>query len=213
MKKNTRNYENLNHQIFEGEGIYEIPVLKPEQFDGCCSFIGFNKAASCAKETRADTGIHFYLDDYQFQRLWAMPNYYLPLLKQFKYVLSPDFSTYMDFPRIIQVYNHYRKHWLGAYFQMHGIKVIPTISWSDEESYDWCFDGEPMQGTVSVSSVGTQMSGQCKELFLAGYQEMVRRLQPEVILFYGNVPEECTGNIVKISAFQEKWRKAVCNGW
>ena len=29
---------------------------------------------------------------------------------------------------------------------------------------------------------------------------MVRRLQPETIIFYGDVPEECTENIVKIKA-------------
>ena len=42
---------------------------------------------------------------------------------------------------------------------------------------------------------------------------MVRRLQPETIIFYGNVPEECTENIVRIKAFHEKFKEAVCDGW
>lgn len=211
MKKNTRNYENLNHHIFEGEGKYDIPILSPESYEQC-EFIGFNAASSCAKEKRPDTGIHFYLDDYQFERLWKMPNYYLPMLKQFKYVLSPDFSIYVDFPKIIQIYNHYRKHWLGAYLQLHGVRVIPTISWSNEKSFEWCFDGEPTQGAVSVSAVGTQMNKRSKELFINGYQEMVRCLEPEVIIFYGDVPEECTGNIMRIRSFSDRWRKTVRDG-
>lgn len=53
--------------------------LQPVEFDSC-HFIGFNAAASCNKEKRPETGVHFYLDDYQFQRLWNRPDYYLPML-------------------------------------------------------------------------------------------------------------------------------------
>lgn len=208
--KRERNFENVNKSRFAGVGKYEIPVLQPQVYDKC-QFIGFNYASSC--KNRQNTGIHFYLDDYQFQRLWSMPDYYLPMLKQFKYVMTPDFSTYVDFPMALQIYNHYRKHWIGAYLQQNGIKVIPIISWSDRRSYEWCFDGEPTQGTVSVSSVGTQMNRQSKKLFLAGYEEMINRIHPTTIIFYGTVPEECKGNIVKIKSYQEKFTEVVCNGW
>lgn len=212
MIKKQRNYENLTKCCFPGVGRYGIPQLEAVEFEEC-QFIGFNYAATCAKAERASTGLHFFLDDYQFQRVWGMPDYYLPLLKQFKCVMSPDFSTYVDFPLALQIYNHYRKHWVGAYLQLHGIKVIPTISWSDEASYAWCFDGEPTQSTVAVSAVGTAMNQRSKELFIFGYQEMIRRLQPKQIIFYGDVPKECTGNVVKITAFQEKFRRAICDGW
>lgn len=212
MIKNQRNYENLTKCAFPGEGKYGIPRIQPESFEEC-RMIGFNYAATCEKAQRAERGIHFFLDDYQFQRIWGMPDYYLPLLKQFKYVLTPDFSTYTDFPLALQIYNHYRKHWVGAYLQLHGIKVIPTISWSDEASYEWCFDGEPVESTVAVSSVGTNGNAKSRELFLQGYEKMLVRLRPAQIIFYGNVPEGCRGNILKITAFQEKFRKAVCDGW
>lgn len=132
---------------------------------------------------------------------------YLELLSRFKCVCTPDFSTYTDFPKAIQIYNHYRKHWLGAYWQSNGIAVIPTISWGDNKSFEWCFDGEPVGGVVAVSSVGTQLNKDSRKLFLDGYNEMLVRLQPELIYFYGNVPDECKGNIVRLTAFQEKFRK------
>lgn len=111
------------------------------------------------------------------------------------------------------MYNHYRKHWLGAYWQMHGIEVIPTICWSNRDSFDWCFDGEPVGGTVAVSSVGTQNNKLAKQLFVDGYNEMIKRLQPTTVIFYGNIPSECTGNIVKVRAFQEKFKEAKISGW
>lgn len=120
---------------------------------------------------------------------------------------------YTDYPKGIQIYNHYRKHWIGAYLQEYGVQVIPTICWSDESSYEWCFDGEPEHSVVAVSSVGTQLNRKSKELFVKGYNAMVERLHPETIIFYGNVPAECMGNIVRIRAFQEKFNEAKCNGW
>ncbi len=64
------------------------------------------------------------------------------------------------------------------------------------------FDGEPIGGTVAVSSVGTQNNKNVQKLFLQGYNEMILRLQPSLIYFYGNVPEECMGNIIQLTAFQ-----------
>lgn len=205
MKNSSnRNYENANKRIFPGNGQYDIPEILPQEYTGC-DFIGFNYMAKC--KARNKTGIHFYLDDYQFVRLWNMPDYYLPMLQQFEYVLTPDFSLYRDFPLALQIYNHYRKHWIGAYLQQNGVKVIPTISWSDERSFEWCFDGEPVRSAVSVSAVGTQMNKTAKKYFLEGYKKMQERLQPKTIIFYGSVPEECTGNIVRIPSFQEKFHK------
>lgn len=212
MKKaaKIRNYENVNKCHFKGTGKYDIPIIHPEKYEPC-RFIGFNCAASCKKE-RDRIGIHFYLDDYQFLRVWNMIDYYLPMLRTFKFVMAPDFSIYLDYPLALQIYNHYRKHWIGAYLQHNGIRVIPTISWSDKSSYDWCFDGEPAGSVVSVSAIGTQMNKRSKELFLEGYREMMTRLRPQAILFYGAVPEECEGNIIKIKSYQEKFMEEGCDG-
>lgn len=71
----------------------------------------------------------------------------------------------------------------------------------DESTFTWCFDGEPERSTVAVSSIGTQRQQQTKAAFLRGYDAMLERLQPETILFWGNVPAECRGNICPVEAF------------
>ena len=186
MYKSQRNYENAQRAIYNGTGEYQIPEIEPTQYEGC-DWIGFNYA-STAKD-REKEGVHFFLDDYQFIRLWTDPDRYIGMLQQFSYVMSPDFSMYTDFPKALQIYNHYRKHWLAAYWQEHGIRVIPTICWSDKDSFEWCFDGEPTHSVVAISSVGTQNSRERRQKFLDGYMEMVDRLQPTQIIFYGSVPE------------------------
>ena len=202
--RHKRSYENLQRVIFDGVGQYGIPAIMPTHVkkDDVPIFIGFNYAKSCPSP--GHRGLHFFVDDYQFIRCWTNPDDYLPLLEQFKYVTSPDFSTYTDYPKVMQLYNHYRKHWLAAYWQAHGIKVVPTISWSDESSFEWCFDGEPVGATVAISSVGTQRSKESRELFMRGYNEMMERLKPETILFVGKVPEGCEGNTIPIGTFQDR---------
>lgn len=209
--RNCKKYENLERQIFDGVGEYGIPQIEPVTYEKGCDWIGFNYAKTCKEPEKK--GVHFFLDDYQFNRLWTGVDRYIPMLQKFRYVMSPDFSTYTDFPKAIQIYNHYRKHWVGAYLQEAGIQVIPTISWSTPDSFEWCFDGEPQGGVVAVSSVGVMNSKEKKALFLSGYEEMVRRLSPETIIFYGTVSDECMGNIVRVRAFTEKFNEVLCNGW
>lgn len=198
-------YNNLNIMNFYGVGDYNIPpIFKNEiKFD---NFIGFNFAKTC--KNPSENAIHFFLDDYQFERVWEMPSRYLNLLKKFQCVCSPDFSMYTDYPKAIQIFAHFKKHWLAAYWQRHGIKVIPTIGWSDKKSYEWCFDGEPKNATIAISSVGTQNNKKAKKLFLLGYEKMLEVLEPETIIFYGSIPQECRGNIVQIKAFHEKFIEA-----
>lgn len=111
---------------------------------------------------------------------------------------SCRYAAYTDMPAAMQIYNHYRKHWLAAYWQFRGMTVYPTVSWSTPESYAWCFDGEPVGGIVAVSSVGTQANKESKRLFLQGYEEMMKRLSPPWVIFYGRVPKECDWNIIRV---------------
>lgn len=192
------NFENLHKMYIGGVGRYDIPEICPVNIDIYrIEWIPFNYAKTC-KDPKGK-GIHFYLDDYQFARLWNRPDEYIPLLRQFEAVCTPDFSTYTDMPVALQIYNHYRKHWLGAYWQMHGITVIPTISWSTPGSYDWCFDGEPKNAIISISSVGTQQNKESMELFNAGCREAIKRLNPTQILWHGKCPEEFDWNVVRIA--------------
>ena len=183
--------ENIKRWNFFSKNKWNIPTLKGiDKFDEKVQIIGFNYAKTCEKQQKTDFGVHFFLDDYQFNRLWNRPDKYIPLLSKFKYVLSPDFSMYTDYPKAMQMWKHYQKHWLGAYMELFGIKVIPTVGWSDKDSFKWCFDGEPRNSIVAVSSIGTQKDKESKQLFLEGYNKMLEVLKPTKILFWGNIPNE-----------------------
>lgn len=176
-------YCNLVERIYPGVGPFDIPEIKPVYEEKSNKWLGFNYVKS-AKKATPRTGVHFFLDDPQFERLWYNPKAYVPYLKKFSCVLSPDFSMYTDFPKAVQIYNHYRKHWLAAYWQEQGLTVIPTISWSTPDSFEWCFDGEPVGGIVAVSNVGCMKNKEIKAAFEVGYNTMLEKLQPKEVLFY-----------------------------
>lgn len=199
MEQN-RAFENIEKWLPEREdteGVYGIPIIQPVR--EVPQVQTWRRFCSLKSEgVNEQMGIHFFIQDYQFQRVWLQPDKYVPLLQKAACVLSPDFSMYTDMPMAMQMYNHYRKHWLAAYWQMRGLRVIPTISWSDKSSHAWCFDGEPRGGVVAVSSVGSQRRADTRQLFLAGYRAMMDTIQPSAVLFWGSVPPECEGNIIPV---------------
>ena len=207
--RDLRNYENLQKGMYWGAGEYDIPVLMPVTECDVDQWLSFNFFKGCANPGK--TGLHFFLDDYQFERVWKQPDTYLPVFQRFGAVCTPDFSPYADFPKIIQLYNHYRKHWCGAYWQERGVKVIPTITWSSPDTLEWCFDGEPVGGIVATSAVGMFDTSEHLLWLIDGVKEMLNRLKPTKIIWKGRVPDEFadlqeSGLICTIGSHVDKWR-------
>ena len=187
--RNTRCYLNCEKGIYDGVGQFDIPSIKPIDMDvEGVPLIGFNFART--EKHPEDKIVHFYVDDYQFERVWHSPDHYLSVLKRFKAVLSPDFSMYADFPRAVSIFNHYRKQWCGAYWQENGINVIPTIGWIYEDSFEWCFDGIPHNSLVCISNVGASFNKEYLNGWVEGYHKALEILTPKKILFYGKLYPE-----------------------
>lgn len=132
-----------------------------------------------------DKGIHFYIDDYQFERVWNSPHEYMDKLARFDCCLTPDFSLYTEMPLAMQIWNTYRSRLIGQIMQTYGIDVVPTLSWCREDSLEFCFDGIEPGGTVSVSTIGVKTDDTASELWVAGMDEAIRKLHPECVVVYG----------------------------
>lgn len=188
---------------FDGVGEYNIPQIKPVTELYVKDWIGFNFVSTTRKQ-RETTGVHFYIDDYQFERVWNYPWRFSKTFNEFGAIMTPDFSTYLDFPKAVRIFNHYRKHWCGAYWQENGAIVVPTIEWGLPEDYNWCFDGEPEGGIVAVSNVGIMRSKELRENYMKGYKEMLVRLQPKEVLVFGHTFDDYPGPVHYIHYQQAK---------
>lgn len=210
----TKNvFENFEHDFTpEYCGMFDIPVMAESHATGK-NFVRFCDWGECAAPEEYIA--HFYYDDFKFIKAWRNPDEYVERLKRFKAVISPDFSLYTDFPVALQILSCYRRQWVGAYWQSLGIDVIPDVVWGEEESYWFCFDGIPKHSTVAVSSVGVKRdrlwNGEADSLFKKGYDEMMNRLEPETILFYGDMIDGLEGNIIRIPSFYAQRRQMLGN--
>jgi hypothetical protein len=197
-------------QLFPSDNDWGIPTLRHTTAGRVPAWLVPYRQRIRAKETGAqgaldDGAVHFFLDDYRFETVWSRPNKALEALAPYRTLLSPDFSLYRDWPRMLQLWNVYRSRWSGRFWQEQGFTVIPTVSWSTAESYDFCFLGLPRRGVVAVSAVGVDLNSPLDyQLFVDGFTEMVRRLEPQVVLSYGRLPPACH-EMVEVMAYPTRW--------
>lgn len=183
--------------IDECDGAEGYPVLYPTDARPR-DFISFN---FCKTAIEFDVGVHFCIDDYQFERVWNKPSEYLELLKKFDCVVCPDFSVYMDMPIPMRRWNVYRSRALGNYWQRNGINVVPNITFADGESYGYCFDGMPKGGTVFVSTIGVTKNKSWSETCKRGVYAAVDYIKPKRLLLLGSdLGMEFPFEVVKYSA-------------
>lgn len=189
-----RTYNAYNLEDFDEadtEGFYQMPKLYP------CNTIpddikSFNYMLSA---TDTNFGIHFYCDDYQFERIWNRPEFYIGKLREFQCAFTPDFSLYLDMPMAMKIWNVYRSRLIGQIMQRSGIEVIPTVSWAEPDTFEFAFDGLPKSATLSVSTIGVKQDPDAMAIWKAGMDEMIDRLSPKRLLVYGGEVEYDYGDI------------------
>ncbi len=196
----------------QGTGKYDMPLIPrfkatSDDFTNL-KLIGFDRVKS--DDTKHfGRMVHFFLYDYKFEKLWKNPDKYVEVLKNYKAVLSPDFSMYIEMHKLQQLYNTFKNRWCGAFLYSKGIRVIPTVSWGLPDTFDFCFEGIEKGSTVAVStymvSEHNNHSDQ-KEFFMTGYNEMLKRIEPENIICYHEPFPEMEGNIIYVNYELSSWR-------
>lgn len=202
--------ENLERYFFKGEGEYDIPPVLPCKKYEPVKWLSFNYMLS-TKTNQENLGVHFFVHDYQFTRIWNDPDHYIEPLKKFRYVCGPDFSIYNNMPKAMQVWNHYRKHWIEAYYRLNGVNIIPTVTWALPQTFKFCFDGEPEDSYVAISTIGVKINVENMDIFMMGVEEIEKRLSPKGILCNGIIPDVLKERVIPMeraySLFASKQKK------
>lgn len=152
--------------------------------------LGFNYATNKKTQDKDKQWVHFFLPDYRFQQVWNHPENYIEVFRQYKGICSPDFSCYIGMPKAMQIFNVYRMAFLSAYYEREGIKVLPSVTWGEPDTYDWCFGWVPKGSAIVCSTVGCMQNKQATREFLKGYEVMLDRVQPFQVILYGKVSDD-----------------------
>lgn len=196
---------------FNGVGKFDIPEIPKSNFSDDTLenllLIGFDKINT--DQSNYERMVHFFLYDYKFENIWKKPDEYVEKLKKYKAVLSPDFSMYIEMNKALQLYNTFRNRWCGAYLASKDIKVIPTVNWGDENTFEFCFDGIPKGSIVAVSTYMVRERNNHadqKDFFMKGYEEMLRRIEPSKIICYSEPFTEMQGDIIYVDYELSGWK-------
>ena len=185
----SKNFPSLNtFWIPSNLGKHGIPVLQKVDLkpDELCPYDERRKSDEYDKDLPKNVAIHFFMTDHWFNGIWTYPERAFQSICRFDCVISPDFSLYRDWPLSMQMWNTYRNRWLGAWWTQQGMKVIPSVNWSTKESYDFCFEGLPTKGTLAITTMEINSKDKLgRQLFLAGFEEMLRRCELDLLLVYG----------------------------
>ena len=156
--------------------------------------------------------VHFYIDDQKFDGksgIWFDCIKAVEILQHFAGIITPDFSTYADFPEPLKTYNIYRMrafgHWYGKIL---GNAVINNVRWGTEETFKYCFDGIEKNSIVAIGTVASGLrNSRNLEIFSSGFEKMLEVLSPHTIIVYGSDKYPCFDKVrdkIKIVRFRSQ---------
>lgn len=195
------NYNELINVIHPLPLNYELskngfPVVKKqninlEDFNGVEALNGTNRNSKCNNKKIILLNFNY---DKILNKYWNDPMKYLPKNQTFFAVCTPDFSIYPQMNVNEIKFNIYRNRWIGVYWQHYSVCVIVTIQWGDESTFSYCFEGVEKGSIVAVSTIGC-LENEC--VFLKGFNEMKRIIEPKLILVFGKIIDGMTGIFVQ----------------
>ena len=95
-----------------------------------------------------------------------------------------------EMPLAVQIHNAYRSRAISHWLQTQGISLIPVSRWADIRSFEFCFDGLPIESTLAVGTHGTSKHRDDKRYFVEGLFTMLSRLRPHTLIVYGTITPE-----------------------
>lgn len=192
--------------LFETDNEYGFPEVETSKDFSAEDLIGFNL---CKKKREEDKNkaVHFFLDDYKFEPVWASPKKYIDLFRFYGNCVSPTFSVWDNQPMALNLFNVYRSRWFVRFLQEIGVNALVDVRWAGENSYDYCFSGIKKYSPVILNTVGLKRKDN-RELFVKGFYCMIDRVQPQKLYIYGEViPLRFEKYVDEVVYFESFWKK------
>lgn len=182
--RRKKTYQNIN--LSSGlnlVGEYELPEVKAYRGDIPLLLTPYSmKNRGCTSGA-----VHFYIDDYRFVGMYMWGNFahFTKQICRYQMVIAPDFSLYLDQSRTLNLFQLYQNRVVTAAWQQQGLNVIPSVSWGNAESFEYCFDGLPQHSVLAIGGLGNSHHQSMIDLWEYGVHATIERLHPIALIIYG----------------------------
>lgn len=165
-------------------GLHNMPVIRPNLIiPDVVETTPFDRIS--AKNTNKNSLVMFYINDYRFANRLTHPWTYTDKLLQYKGVIAPDLSQYINMDYSERMSNNYWNKVFTVYWQNRGVNMYPNVTWSLPDSYEYSLEGYPCKSVIAINSMGVLQSNFSTSQWLEGYRYMIKALKPICILRYG----------------------------
>lgn len=183
-KKRLNNLHLLSYPDFDIEGEMEMPVVKAYTGPIPKDMVSYSHRRN-PPVNAADCAVHCFEYDSQFFSTWVRALESAKTIRHFLCAVAPDFSVFVDQPKAVNITNIYRSRWVACFWHSQGIRVIPSASWGNVESFSWCFDGLPVGGIIAIGHAIEGKEKAYRKLFRLGVDELIAKKHLDALLVYG----------------------------
>lgn len=125
--------------------------------------------------------IHCYTEDYRFEGCWRNPELSLKRVLDLNFVIAPDFSVYPFAPYQINSWQLYRSLAVFGFWQLNGVRVIPSINWIGPRQIESDKDLYPNFNIIAIRCPGREYYQE----WLWGAEKINAIIKPEIVLHFG----------------------------
>lgn len=184
LKSKNFGMEHCHKALLQGK--YGIPQIKKYTGPIPKRLVTLDEVNNIGSPT---TGIVPFSYDYILDPMADNPELFAEKFSRYAFVGEPDLSMKVTDSLAVVIGNAFRSHSSAFYYQEHGCNVIPVMKWSTQQSYEVCFDGYEKGGIVMLSTIGVLQDERSRMYFINGFKEMLRRIYPDAVIIYGELPE------------------------
>lgn len=99
-------------------------------------------------------------------------------------LISPDFSSWANYPIILQLYNYYRSALVTNDLYKAGFEVVPNVCWSSTETFDVSVGLWGKKDTVLVDANHISKDKFVQDKFINSFTQMIEMVSPKTVIFY-----------------------------
>lgn len=185
-----RNSPLVLRNAYPTEGLSDIPIVHDDPTI-TKERLTNAKWIPCSSTKHDDTPtnrkkcVHHFVGDEHLPQIFNHPDRTLGKYSQYALLTTPDYSTYREMPQALQIFSVFTSRWVGAFWQAHGLTVVPSVTWSDVRSFSYCFSGLEHGSVVAISTVGCCSPFEGRSAFMRGFEALVTHVAPRLVLCIG----------------------------
>ena len=180
-------------------GFYQIPEINDVDVEKPVGLVLWSNRNRC--EDKPHHGLIFYEYDCKFDDKDGIYNILkygsddeigqlIDELKEFAFVVCPDYSVYGNFPNYKQIDALSKSREVGYILSTYGIKIIVNYRATYEWTYELALTGICYNGIVSIGTLGCLRDNESRALLTNSVKELVKYIKPRIIIVYGYAPDD-----------------------